>query len=193
MSPREIPKTNGWIEVITGCMFSGKTEELLKRVDRAEMAGHSVKLFKPSIDDRHGEENIGTHNGKKRKAKIVYEVEKELFNTSSQVIAIDEANFFDEKLVEVVEQLAENGKRVIVSGTDSTFRGEPFDPLPELITKAEFVDKLTAICVKCGEPATRNQRLVDGKPAHVNDPTIVVGADERYEARCRKCHRIRDD
>lgn len=189
MSPRNTPEENGWIEVITGCMFSGKTEELLRRTRRAELAGHEVQLFKPAVDDRYGETEIGSHDGSSRTAKVIENTEE--LDSNAYVIGIDEANFFDQDLVEEVERLAENGHRIIISGIDSTFRGEPFQPVPELMATAEFVDKLNAICVKCGEPATRNQRLVDGRPAHIDDPTVVVGADEKYEARCRKCFEIR--
>lgn len=188
MSPRNKPEENGWIEVITGCMFSGKTEELLRRVRRAELAGHDVELYKPAVDDRYGETEIGSHNGNKRTAKVVEGAES--LNPEAYVVAIDEANFFEEELVNKAQKLALEGHRVIISGIDSTFRGEPFRPLPELMAQAEFVEKLNAICVKCGEPATRNQRLVDGEPAHIDDPTVVVGADEKYEARCRSCFEI---
>lgn len=191
MSPRNRPEENGWIEVITGCMFSGKTSELLRRVRRAELAGHDVQMYKPAVDDRYGETEIGSHNGNKRTAKVVENAEE--LESEAYVIAVDEANFFDEEIVEKAQNLAVKGHRVIVSGIDSTFRGEPFHPVPELMAQAEFVEKLNAICVKCGEPATRNQRLVDGKPAHVDDPTVVVGADEKYEARCRSCFEIRTD
>lgn len=191
MSPRNRPEENGWIEVITGCMFSGKTEELLRRVRRAELAGHEVKLFKPAVDDRYGETEIGSHNGNQRTAEVVESAEE--LDSEAYVVGVDEANFFDEQLVDKVQSLAERGHRVIVSGIDCTFRGEPFPPLPQLMAQAEFVDKLNAVCVKCGEPATRNQRLVDGEPAHIDDPTVVVGADEKYEARCRSCFKIRTD
>ena len=191
MSPRNRPEENGWIEVITGCMFSGKTEELLRRVRRAELAGHEVKLFKPAVDDRYGETEIGSHNGNQRTAEVVESAEE--LDSEAYVVGVDEANFFDEQLVDKVQSLAERGHRVIVSGIDSTFRGEPFPPVPQLMAQAEFVDKLNAVCVKCGEPATRNQRLVDGEPAHIDDTTVVVGADEKYEARCRSCFKIRTD
>jgi thymidine kinase len=191
MSPRERPEENGWIEVITGCMFSGKTEELLRRVRRAELAGHDVELYKPAVDDRYGETEIGSHNGNKRTAQVVEDAEE--LDSEAYVVAIDEANFFEQELIEKAQELALQGHRVIISGIDSTFRGEPFSPVPMLMAQAEFVEKLNAICVKCGEPATRNQRLVDGKPAHEDDPTVVVGADEKYEARCRSCFELRTD
>lgn len=160
-------------------MFSGKTEELLRRVRRAELAGHDVELYKPAVDDRYGETEIGSHNGNKRTAEVVESAEK--LDAETYVIAIDEANFFDQEVVDKAQKLALKGHRVILSGIDSTFRGEPFHPVPQLMAQAEFVEKLNAICVKCGEPA------------HEDDPTVVVGADEKYEARCRSCFEIRTD
>lgn len=188
---------SGWVEVVTGCMFSGKTEELLRRLRRAEIAGQEVAVFKPSLDDRYGEGTVGSHNGRQWEATVVdpeedvWAIADEL--NGEQVVAVDEANFFTEELVEVCEHLADDDRRVIVSGTDQTFRGEPFEPLPRLVTIAEYVDKYQAICAECGEPATRNQRLIDGEPAHADDPTIMVGATESYEARCRNCHTLRTD
>lgn len=188
---------SGWIEVISGCMFSGKTEELLRRLRRAEIAGQEVAAFKPSIDDRYGTETIGSHDGAKWEALVVDPENPgpELLEAlnGEQVVGIDEANFFSENLVSVCEHLAEDGRRVIASGLDMTFRGEPFEPVPNLIAVAEYVDKVQAICIECGEPATRTQRLIDGVPAHVDDPTILVGAEESYEARCRNCHTLRTD
>lgn len=189
---------SGWVEVITGCMFSGKTEELLRRLRRAEIAGQSVAVFTPALDDRYGETTIGSHSGHRWDAHVVESEGEDVWTVvddlnGEEVVAIDEANFFDDHLVDVCEHLADDGRRVIVSGLDQTFRGEPFDPLPQLVALAEYVDKLRAICTVCGEPATRNQRLVDGQPAHVDDPTIVVGAEESYEARCRNCHTLRSD
>lgn len=188
---------SGWVEVIAGCMFAGKTEELLRRLRRAEIAGQQVAVFKPATDDRHGETTIGTHSGRTWDA-VVLDPEKEVTEipdhlNGEQVVAIDEANFFSAELVEICEELAASGRRVIVSGTDQTFRGEPFEPLPQLLAVAEYVDKLQAICSVCGEPASRNQRLVDGEPAHIEDPTILVGAAESYEARCRNCHSLRNE
>ncbi|PSQ46534.1 thymidine kinase [Halobacteriales archaeon SW_6_65_15] len=161
---------SGWIEVITGCMFSGKTEELLRRLRRAEIAGQDVAVFKPSLDDRYGEETVGSHDGRQWEATVVDP---------------------EEHVWDVADEL--NGEEIVVSGTDQTFRGEPFEPLPRLVSLAEYVDKYQAICSQCGEPATRNQRLIDGEPAHVDDPTIMVGATESYEARCRNCHTLRTD
>ncbi|WP_135830156.1 thymidine kinase [Halorussus halobius] len=188
---------SGWIEVVTGCMFSGKTEELLRRLRRAEIAGQDVAAFKPSVDDRYGEETVGSHDGRQWDATVVdpdegvWEVVDEL--DGEDVVAIDEANFFSTELVDVCEHLADRDRRVVVSGLDQTFRAEPFEPVPELISLAEYVDKYRAICAACGEPATRTQRLIDGQPAHVDDPTVLVGAEESYEARCRNCHILRAD
>jgi thymidine kinase len=186
---------SGWVEVITGSMFSGKTEELLRRLRRAEIAGQEVGVFKPAVDDRYGETTVGSHAGSQWEARVVpaegdgvWEILEGL--NGEDVVAIDEANFFSAELVDVCERLAADGRRVLVSGTDQTFRGEPFEPLPQLMATAEYVDKLQAICTVCGEPATRNQRLVDGEPARYDDPTIVVGAEESYEARCRNCHTL---
>ncbi|MFC5969733.1 thymidine kinase [Halomarina salina] len=189
---------SGWVEVITGCMFSGKTEELLRRLRRAEIAGQEVAVFTPSLDERYGKTTIGSHSGHSWEAHVIESEGEDVWTIADdlngeQVVAIDEANFFDDTLVDVCEHLADDGRRVIVSGTDQTFRAEPFVPLPRLTALAEYVDKLQAICIVCGEPATRNQRLVDGEPAHVDDPTIVVGAEESYEARCRNCHTLRSD
>ncbi len=187
---------SGWIEVISGSMFSGKTEELLRRLRRSEIAGQSVAVYKPAIDDRYGETTIGSHTGRQWEATVVDNegdgpLEILVDADGAEVVAVDEANFFSPALVEACNALADRGARVIVSGTDVTFRGEPFEPLPQLMAVAEYVDKLRAICTQCGEPATRNQRLIEGEPAHVNDPTILVGAEESYEARCRNCHVLR--
>lgn len=189
---------SGWIETITGCMFSGKTEELLRRLRRAEIADQDVAVFKPAIDDRYSETAVGSHNGEQWEAVAIEPSETGLARISEilngeEVVAIDEANFFPPALVDTCERLAADGRRVIVSGTDQTFRGEPFEPLPQLIAVAEYVDKFQAICSLCGEPATRNQRLIDGDPAHTDDPTIMVGAEESYQARCRNCHTVRTD
>lgn len=188
---------SGWVEVVTGCMFSGKTEELLRRMRRAEIADQSVAAFTPAVDDRYGDATIGSHEGRRWEATVV-DPEDPLPAMRAElngeaVVAVDEANFFSSALVDAAEVLAADGRRVLVSGTDQTFRGEPFEPLPRLVAVAEYVDKYRAICAQCGEPATRNQRLGDGEPAHADDPTIVVGAEESYEARCRDCHEVRRD
>ncbi|RLM94806.1 thymidine kinase [Halobellus sp. Atlit-38R] len=189
---------SGWIEVVTGSMFSGKTEEVLRRLRRAEIAGQEIAVFKPAVDDRYGETTVGSHVGRQWDASVVpsegdgiWEIRDQL--NGEDVVAVDEANFFGPELVAVCQRLADDGRRVLASGIDQTYRGEPFEPLPQLMAVAEYVDKLQAICSQCGEPATRNQRLVGGEPAHVDDPTIVVGAEESYEARCRNCHTLRRD
>ncbi|WP_129116503.1 thymidine kinase [Halegenticoccus tardaugens] len=189
---------SGWIEVITGSMFSGKTEELLRRLRRAEIAGQEIATFKPAVDDRYGGATIGSHDGRGWDATVVdadgegvWTIRDRL--NGEEVVAVDEANFFSNELIDVCEALATDGRRVIVCGTDQTFRGEPFEPLPQLMALAEYVDKLQAICTVCGEPASRNQRLIDGAPAHAGDPTIMVGAAESYEARCRNCHTVLTD
>ena len=189
---------SGWVEVISGSMFSGKTEELLRRLRRAEIAGQSVAAFTPAVDDRYGEAKLGSHAGRSWQARVIDTTEAGVWEIpdvldGEEVVAIDEANFFPVELVDVADHLAADGRRVLVSGTDLTFRGEPFEPLGQLMATAEYVDKLQAICTQCGEPATRNQRLIDGEPAHVDDPTILVGAEESYEARCRSCHEVRRD
>jgi thymidine kinase len=189
---------SGWIEVITGSMFSGKTEELLRRLRRAEIAGQDVAAFTPAIDDRYGEATLGSHAGRTWEASVVETTAEGVSKISShlngeEVVAIDEANFFPNELVDVCQNLASDGRRVVVSGTDQTFRGEPFEPIPQLMAVAEYVEKFRAICTQCGEPATRNQRLIEGEPAHYDDPTIMVGAEESYEARCRNCHVVERD
>lgn len=186
----------GWVEAITGSMFSGKTEELLRRLRRAEIAGQDVAVFTPAIDDRYGEATVGSHAGNQWPATAIepgdeFAILDEL--DGEAVVAIDEGNFFDPALTDVCRDLAADGRRVLVSGIDTTYRGEPFEPMPALMATAEYVDKLQAICSVCGDPASRNQRFVDGEPAHVDDPTIVVGAEESYEARCRACHEVRRD
>ena len=188
---------SGWVEVVTGCMFSGKTEELLRRVRRAEIAGQAVAAFTPAIDDRYGTATIGSHAGRRIEALVVDPEDpapamREALG-GEQVVAIDEANFFADTLVDACRELADEGRRVVVSGLDQTYRGEPFDPVPQLMATAEYVEKFRAICTQCGEPATRNQRLIEGEPAHYDDPTIMVGAEESYEARCRSCHVVRRD
>lgn len=187
-------QSDGHIEVITGSMFSGKTEELIRRVTRAELAGQNIQVYKPEIDDRYGETEIGSHDGRSWEAEVVDGGDMEsLKEADADIIAIDEANFFEQTLVETSHELADSGKRVIISGIDQNFRGEPFRPLPELMAAAEYVEKLRAICARCGKPATRNQRLIDGEPAHIDDPEVLVGAEETYEARCRDCHELRTD
>jgi thymidine kinase len=183
---------DGWVEVICGSMFSGKTEELIRRVRRAQIARQKVQVFKPGLDDRYALEKVTSHNGMGLDATIVTEAREILdwVEPDTAVVAIDEVQFFDWTIAEVCNTLAENGKRVIVTGLDMDFRGEPFGPMPLIMAEAERVDKLSAICVVCGAPASRTQRLIDGQPASYDDPIIMVGASEVYEARCRHCHQV---
>lgn len=182
----------GWIEVICGSMFSGKTEELIRRVKRAQIAKQKVQVFKPSIDDRYSQADVTSHSGVQVVATPVSEASSilELVDPDTEVVAIDEAQFFDWGIAEVCNTLADRGIRVIVAGLDMDFRGEPFGPVPVLMAQAELVNKLQAICVVCGAPASRTQRLINGKPASYHDPVIMVGASEVYEARCRVCHEV---
>ncbi len=184
---------HGWIEVITGVMFSGKSEELIRRVRRALIAKRKVQVFKSALDDRYaGIRTISSHAGSDVEAIPVrssLEVASKVM-PGVQVVGIDEVQFLDEGIVDVISALADKGVRVIAAGIDMDFRGEPFGPMPRLLTVAETVDKLHAICLMCGNPATRNQRLVNGEPAPYEGPTIQVGGDEAYEARCRGCHEV---
>ncbi|CAN5768901.1 thymidine kinase [soil metagenome] len=185
--------SHGWIEVITGVMFSGKSEELMRRVRRALIAKRRVQVFKSSLDDRYaGVGRISSHDGSGVDAVPVRSSldVAEKAHRDTKVFAIDEVQFLDEGIVDVVSMLADRGARVIVAGTDTDFRGVPFGPIGTLLAVAESVDKLHAICVVCGNPATRNQRLVDGKPAPAEGPVIQVGGSESYEARCRGCHEL---
>ena len=183
----------GWVEVIAGVMFSGKSEELLRRVRRATIAKRRVQVFKSHLDERYsGVFNVSSHDGRTTQAIPVDTAAQiaERVHVDTQVVAIDEAQFLDERIVSLATELAGRGMRVILAGTDTDFRGEPFGAMPALMAVAESVDKLHAICVLCGGPATRNQRLIDGKPAPYESPQIMVGAADRYEARCRMCHSV---
>ena len=185
--------TGGWIEVIAGVMFSGKTEELIRRVRRAIIARKRVQVFKSHLDGRYaGIYAISSHDGRSVEAVPVDSSAQiaQSLDPMAQVIAIDEAQFLDDSVVELTASLAARGRRVILAGTDTDFRGEPFGPLPQLMAVAEVVDKLHAICVLCGSPASRNQRLVEGRPARYDSPVIQVGGTESYEARCRACHQV---
>jgi len=184
--------SGGWIEVICGSMFSGKTEELIRRVRRAQIARQKVQVFKHSLDARYAQREVTSHNGMQWEAVPVESTEqlRSLIEPDTTVVAIDEGQFFDEGLADLCEELADRGVRVIVAGLDMDFRGEPFGPMPQLMARAERVDKLQAICVVCGGPASRTQRLINGQPAAYDDPVIMVGADEVYEARCRGCHQV---
>ncbi len=183
----------GWIEVISGVMFAGKSEELIRRVRRAVIARKQVQVFKSHLDARYaGLYSVTSHDGLTVDAEPVDSADQIMrqVRPDTEVVAIDEAQFLDGGIVTVANALADRGVRVIVAGTDSDFRGEPFGAMPILMAAAEIVDKLQAICVVCGGPATRNQRLVNGKPAPRDSPTIMVGGRESYEARCRHCHRV---
>ena len=185
--------SGGWIELVCGSMFSGKTEELLRRIRRAEIARKKVQLFKPTIDNRYGVVRVASHDGIGREdAIVVCNAEDVLrrLEVDTEVVAVDEVQFFDETIADVCDHLADRGLRVIVAGLDQDFRGEPFGPMPLLLARAERVDKLHAICVACGASASRTQRLIDGRPARYDDPVILVGGSESYEARCRNCHEV---
>lgn len=183
---------SGSIEVITGSMFSGKTDELIRRLRRAVIARQRVQVFKPHIDDRYDRDKVTSHAGSEFEASPVSDLSviADQLAEDTTVVAFDEAQFFDLQVVEVAELLANRGLRVIVAGLDSDFRGGPFGPMPHLMATAERVDKLHAICMVCGRPASRTQRLIGGKPARASDPVVVVGASELYEARCRVHHEV---
>lgn len=182
---------DGWIEVITGSMYAGKTEELLRRIKRLQYAKKPYLLFKPVVDTRYCSNEVVSHNNTKAQSIIISKPSLILDYVKSEnpyAVAIDEVQFFDEEIIQVCENLANQGIRVIVAGLDRNFRGEPFGVMPELLCRAEYVTKLNAICQVCGAPATRTQRIINGKPAHYKDPVILIGAEEKYEARCRHCH-----
>jgi thymidine kinase len=185
----------GSIEIICGSMFSGKTEEMIRRLRRAVIAKQKVQVFKPIIDDRYNTEKVTSHAGLdfgaipiKESGDILKAADKE-----TNVVGIDEAQFFDDGIITVIDRLADSGMRVIVTGLDMNFRGEPFGCIPVLLSKADHVDKLHAICMVCGGEASRTQRLVDGAPANYDDPLVIVGASEMYEARCRAHHEVPRD
>ena len=183
----------GSIELICGSMFSGKTEELIRRLRRASIAKQTIQVFKPVIDDRYHAEKVASHNGLTFLATPVKDVAdiKPALREDTQIVAIDEVQFFHPSVVQLCEELADDGYRVICAGLDTDFRGEPFGPIPELMARAESVSKLHAICVVCFEDASRTQRLINGEPAGFDDPVVMVGAAEVYEARCRQCHEVR--
>ncbi len=184
----------GTIEVITGSMFSGKSEELIRRIKRAEYAKQKTVVFKHSIDDRYDENSVVTHSRNEISAYAVSDVKsmRDIVNiTGASIIGIDEVQFFTNEIVEFIKEMADKGKRVIAAGLDTNFRGEPFEPMPYLMAIAEKVDKLHAICSVCGAEASRTQRIVNGEPALYNEPVIKVGATEEYEPRCRECHEVK--
>jgi thymidine kinase len=179
----------GWIELVCGCMFSGKTEELIRRVHRASIARQKIQVFKPKIDDRYNKEFVTSHNQTKvfstpveKAADILH-----LIEDATRVVGIDEAQFFDPQVVQVAKRLADRGLRVIVAGLDQDYRGEPFGPMPQLMAIAEKVTKLSAICVVCGDSATRTQRV------HNSTDQVLVGAQGMYEARCRTHHTVDEE
>ena len=179
----------GWLEVICGPMFSGKSEEMIRRLRRAEIAGQRVVIFKPRLDDRYDAADVVSHAGARMRGVPVGSVAELLARSGGfEVVGIDEVQFFEPEVVGGALALADRGVRVVAAGLDQDFRRLPFGPMPELLAHAEFVDKLQAVCHRCGGPATTTQRLVDGAPAPYSGDTIVVGANEQYEARCRDCH-----
>lgn len=185
MVPHSTPIDTGWIEVITGCMFSGKTEELIRRLRRANIARQTVMIFKPSIDNRYSVEEIVSHSEQSLPSVVIDDPADILeLAKHAQVIGIDEAQFFDKSLVDICNKLADDGKRVIVAGLDQDYRGIPFEPIPHLLAVAEYITKTHAICVECGNPADRTQRITK------SEERVLVGASDSYEARCRKCHYI---
>ena len=185
----------GWIEVICGCMFAGKTEELIKRIKVLQYAKKNVVAIKPTMDNRYSDDMIASHAGNLMKCICVDihyldTIKKLVYDKKVDAVVIEEVQFFDEGIVEICEELAKAKKRVIVAGLDTDFRGEPFPIMASLLAKAEFITKLSAVCVSCGAPATKTQRLINGKPAKYTDPVVLVGAAECYEARCRTCHKV---
>ena len=188
---RLFPERGGWLEVVCGPMFSGKSEELIRRLRRAEIAGQRALIVKPRIDDRYDIGHVVSHAGAKMRALAVSSApDIPGLVEGYDVVGVDEVQFFGPEIVLVIDTLVERGSRVVASGLDQDFRGLPFGSMPELLCRAELVDKLQAVCHRCGGPATMTQRLVDGSPAPADGATIVVGALEQYEARCRACHEL---
>jgi thymidine kinase len=186
---RTPPQRGGWLEVICGPMFSGKSEEMIRRLRRAEIAGQRVVIFKPRIDDRFDAADVVSHAGARMRGVPISGVAELVSRARGfEVVGIDEVQFFEPSVVGASLELADAGVRVVVAGLDQDFRRLPFGPMPELLSHAEFVDKLQAVCHRCGGPATTTQRLVDGRPAPYSGETVVVGAEEQYQARCRDCH-----
>lgn len=188
----DLKSRDGWLEVICGCMFAGKTEELIRRINRIKYAKKSIIVFKPIIDDRYDRTQVVSHSNQrvdsipiKDSSEVLKYIDKLPYS-----VAFDEVQFFDEGLIEVIDRLANSGVRVIVAGLDQDFRGEPFGIMPALMAKSEYITKLQGICMVCGAPATRTQRIIDGHPADYDDQTILVSASEKYESRCRHCHQV---
>jgi thymidine kinase len=185
LAPHSMPKDTGWIEVVAGCMFSGKTEELIRRLRRAQIAKQNVKIFKPEIDLRYSKDAIVSHSEQSLQCILIKDIKDVLKHSDdAQVIGIDEAQFFSHDIIEVCNTLANSGKRVIVAGLDQDYRGIPFEPMPQLLAIAEYITKTLAICVNCGNPADKTQRKTS------SSERVVVGAADIYEARCRRCHYI---
>lgn len=183
----------GWLEVITGPMFAGKSEELIRRVRTLSYTKKRIVTFKPRIDNRYSADNISSHAGNRYQAIVVSSVDemRQHLSPRPDVVAVDEVQFFDSSILDLVQELADQGTRVIVAGLDLDFRGEPFSFMPSLLAKAEFVTKLSAACTICGGAATRTQKMIDGKPAPFDSPIIQIGASESYEARCRHHHIVK--
>lgn len=183
---------DGWIEVICGSMFAGKTEELIRRINRIHYAKKSIVVFKPKIDNRYDLTDVVSHCNKRVSSIPVNDSSEVLqyLNELPYAVAFDETQFFDQGLIDIIERLANSGVRVIVAGLDLNFKGEPFGIMPEIMARAEYITKLQAICQVCGAPATRTQRIINGHPADYDDPIILVSASEKYEARCRHCHQV---
>ncbi len=180
MQAHLVPKNTGWMEVIVGCMFSGKTEELIRRIRRAQYARQPIVVFKPAIDRRYSDDSVGSHSGQRlRSFQVARSAEIPALVGDAMVVGVDEAQFFDDDLVAVCNELADKGKRVIIAGLDLDYAGMPFDPMPALLATAEYIDKMLAICVVCGNPADRSQRIVN------RDARVLVGEKDAYEARCR--------
>ena len=182
----------GWIEVVTGPMFAGKSEELIRRIKRLEYAKKKVLVFRPRIDNRYSLDEVVSHSNSRRKSILIDKAHDILshLQEDTYAVVVDEIQFLDQEIITISEHLANDGVRVILGGLDTDFRGEPFMITADLMARAEYVTKLTAICVRCGSPATKTQRIVNGKPAHYLDPIVVVGASEAYEPRCRHCHEV---
>jgi len=184
-TPHSLPKDTGWIEVIAGCMFSGKTEELIRRLRRAKIAKQNVKIFKPKIDTRYSDRDIVSHSEQSLPSILISDINEVLEHSNdAQVIGIDEAQFFSNDIIQICNKLACEGKRVIVAGLDQDYKGIPFEPMPQLLAIAEYITKTLAICMNCGNPADKTQRKT------TSSERVVVGAADVYEARCRKCHYI---
>jgi thymidine kinase len=188
------PERGGWLEVVCGPMFSGKSEELIRRLRRAEIAGLKALVVKPRIDDRYDVAHVVSHAGAKMRA-VCADSAGDILRLAEgyDAVGVDEAQFFDEGIVEVIQTLVARGTRVVAAGLDQDFRGEPFGSMPTLLCLAEFVDKIHAVCHRCGGAGTRTQRLIDGRPAPFSGETIVVGALDSYEARCTTCYEPGDD